>query len=61
MTSVHSCDVQAAQLRTADEQRVLAQQLQQAGEKRARDAALRRLYTNPLTPQYFAQFETSHR
>ncbi len=58
---MHACDVQAAQLRTAAEQRVLAQQLQQAGEKRERDAALRSLYTNPLTPQYFAQFETSHR
>ena len=42
-------------------QRVLAEQLQQAQEKHVRDAAICRLYTNPLAPEYFAQFETSHR
>ena len=39
----------------------LAEQLQQAQEKHARDAAICRLYTNPHAPEYFAQFETSHR
>ena len=53
--------VQAAALRATTARRVLGDQLRQAQEKRARDAALCRLYTNPVRPEYFAQFETSHR
>ncbi len=34
----------------------------QAAEKAARDAQLRQLYDdNPARPEYFAQFQTSHR
>lgn len=53
--------LQAAQQRSTAAQRVLQEQLEQAREKHARDAALCRLYTNPLTPEYFANFQTSHR
>lgn len=56
-----ACHVQAAALRATTARRVLGDQLRQAQEKRARDAELCRLYSNPVRPEYFAQFETSHR
>ena len=53
--------VQAAALRANTARAVLGDQLAQAQEKRARNTQLCRLYTNPVRPEYFAQFETSHR
>jgi hypothetical protein len=44
------------------EARRLAEELQrQMADKRERDSALNRLYTNPPTAAYFSQFGTSHR
>jgi hypothetical protein len=36
-------------------------QQEQMQEKMTRDWRMKQLYTNPLQPAYFAQFETSHR
>ena len=33
----------------------------QIADKLARDAALQKLYTNIANPDFFSQFETSHR
>ena len=50
-------------LHRAEEARHTGQVLQlQAAEKAARDAQLHKLYdNNPPSPEYFGQFQTSHR
>lgn len=55
------CTPQAEAARRQEAARLAAQLQRQAEEKRERDASLNRLYTNPPTSGYFAQFGTSHR